>query len=497
VDLITSPTIVALNTQSGAPRLAQAATQLIDALVLQVIDAATVRLDVNGNVVDVKTEVPLTVGAQVRLAARGYGDDARWVIVSTAGRTARGDTGVRSPIVQPATASVTPGAVAAPASEGEGEGETSPGGVALQHAAGLPQAAGANSRSQPAPAGEVNAAIEFVNATSTAAARQGGLAPVFAEFGALLRSPDLPLSLRSTVAQLLAIPAKLDAPSAATVRDAVRNSGLFLEARVASEIRSPALAPGQGTIAPGDLKAALFTLRQALQSWMASVPASASDTGKPGIKGSVAAEVSHPDVAASPARAPVNRNSPAPPYRGAPTAGQQPVDPAGLGFSSTPDMARMLLDHADGAIARQVLMQVASLPEAGNPAASHVDGSHWNLEIPFVTTQGVAVAQFEIERDGQRASAAEVTAVPWRVNFSVDVEPMGPVHAQIALTGKRAAVRIWAERQNTAAALRSGLPELSGALRAAALDSDDIIVRDGVPPRPQGPKPGRFLDRAS
>jgi hypothetical protein len=495
VDLITSPTIVALNTQSGAPRLGQAAAQLIDALVLQVIDAATVRLDINGNVADVKTEVPLAVGAQVRLAARGYGDDIHWVIVGTNGGAGRSTGGVRPGLVQSATSAPAPGVVVGPGNEGE---SSVAGVVTQQPASAPPSAVAVNSRSQPAAAGEVNAAIEFVNATSAAAARQTGLAPVFAELGALLQSPELPPSVRSSVARLLELPSRLDVPSAVTVRDAVRNSGLFLESRIAGSIRAPALVPEQTPIAPADLKASLFTLRQALQSWLASVPAAASEPATTGANPAnislVAAPATNHEASA---HAPISRNSPAPPYRGGPTKGQQPVDPAVLGFSSAPDIARTLLDHTDGAIARQVLMQVASLPDSTSPNASHVDATHWNLEIPFVTPQGVAVAQFEIERDGHRGSTPEAAAIPWRVNFSVDVEPMGPIHAQVALIGKRAAVRIWAERKETAAALRSDLPELSGALRAAALDAEDIIVREGTPPRPVAPKPGRFLDRAS
>ena len=74
---------------------------------------------------------------------------------------------------------------------------------------------------------------------------------------------------------------------------------------------------------------------------------------------------------------------------------------------------------------------------------------------------------------------------------------MGPIHAQIALTGKRAAVNIWAERSDTAAVLRSGVAELSVALQAAALDAGDVVVRDGAPPRPLKVSPGRFVDRAS
>jgi hypothetical protein len=145
-------------------------------------------------------------------------------------------------------------------------------------------------------------------------------------------------------------------------------------------------------------------------------------------------------------------------------------------------------------------MQVASLPDAaGGVVPSHADGAevHWTLEVPFVTPQGTAIAQFEIQRDARRSSPKQAPAVAWRANFSLDFEPMGPIHAQIALTGKRAAVNIWAERSDTAAVLRSGVAELSVALQAAALDAGDVVVRDGAPPRPLKVSPGRFVDRAS
>ncbi|MGZ5827596.1 MAG: flagellar hook-length control protein FliK [Xanthobacteraceae bacterium] len=495
MDLIVSPTIVALNTQSGAPKLAQAVGQLIDALVLQVIDATTVRLKVGENVVDVKTEVPLDPGAQVKLAVRGYGDETRWVIAGTGSNAASARSGAQ--VVSRFEAPVTEVRIAAGGLPAEGDLTE---GAQVRNA-GLQTAARVqiNSPTQPAPPAHVNAAIEFVNATRSAAARQGGLAPVFAELGALVASPDVPTPVRVAATQVLQTSVNLDQPAAANIQQAVTKSGLFLEARLAGDARVTSSTPAQVqvAVAPGDLKAALFTLRQALQSWLVTLPAHSPDA-KTETRGDVKGDAKG-DGANPLAQLQTNVKTPAPPYRGAPTSGQQPVDERALGLASTPDIARALLDHTDSAIARQVLMQVASLPDSGGASAPHLDGSqaHWNLEIPFVTPQGTAVAQFEIERDGHNGSARDTPSAPWRANFSLDVEPMGPVHAQIALTGKRTAVRIWAERKDTADALRTGLAELAGALRAADLEAGDVIVREGVPPRPVAPKPGRFLDRAS
>ena len=125
---------------------------------------------------------------------------------------------------------------------------------------------------------------------------------------------------------------------------------------------------------------------------------------------------------------------------------------------------RHLLDETDAAIARQTLLQVASLPDRVDTSPRVDAGApRWNFEIPFVTPQGTAMAQFEISRDGG-GSEAEAAKRVWRARFSIDVEPAGPVHALVSLSGERTSVRMWAERPATAAQLRAGVAQLSQAL---------------------------------
>ena len=116
-------------------------------------------------------------------------------------------------------------------------------------------------------------------------------------------------------------------------------------------------------------------------------------------------------------------------------------------------------------------------------------------KIPCATPQGTAIAQFEISRDGG-GREADAARQAWRARFSLDVEPAGPVHALIALSGDRTSVRMWAERPATAERLRAGSAELSRALARAELKPSDIVVRDGSPPQPQAATAGHFLDRA-
>jgi hypothetical protein len=119
----------------------------------------------------------------------------------------------------------------------------------------------------------------------------------------------------------------------------------------------------------------------------------------------------------------------------------------------------------------------------------------WNFEIPFVTPQGTAMAQFAISRD-TGGSEVEAAKRIWRARFSLDVEPAGPVHALVSLSGDRTSVRMWAERPATAAQLRAGAAQLSQALSRAELRPGDIVIRDGTPPQPAPARTGHFLDRA-
>jgi hypothetical protein len=188
---------------------------------------------------------------------------------------------------------------------------------------------------------------------------------------------------------------------------------------------------------------------------------------------------------------------PPPPIGGALPAAQ-PVMPATLVSNSPAETAlHHLLADTDGAIARQTLLQVASLPDRVDSNVVRLDPAtpRWNFEIPFATPQGTAVAHFEISRDGG-GNPPDAAKRVWRARFSLDVEPAGPVHAVISLTGEKTSVRMWAERPATAAQLRAGTAQLSQALVRAELKPGDIVVQDGAPIQPAPAAAGHFLDRA-
>jgi Flagellar hook-length control protein FliK len=345
---------------------------------------------------------------------------------------------------------------------------------------------------------------------STSTPQQGAVltAAILAEVSELLAGAGgAPAAAAAELApQEVLLSAASAALSTATAAAAPATSGQGSATAIAQEILE--LAAGSSTLAPTAVPtdaamraaatgAALNLLQEAVQLTplaAANLSQLLSENGQalallPVVTGVRLPAIDDPDFART--------NLPPPPVNGALPAAQ-PVAPAALSPHMPLNTAlQQLLDDTDGAIARQTLLQIASLPGQADPSSQRVDATpRWNFEIPFATPQGTAMAQFEISRDGGGREASAAKAV-WRARFSLNVEPAGPVHALVSLNGDRTSVRMWAERPATASQLRAGVSQLTQALSRAELTPGDIVIRDGTPPQPAAAPAGHFLDRAS
>jgi hypothetical protein len=346
---------------------------------------------------------------------------------------------------------VVPASVAVQRGEGMGNTVSTPGGdasAAAKQAAQLAQAA----------TDPLIAALH--DALAAAAPRQNGLAQVFAELQSLAARPDLPPQVRAAVQALLALRLDVAAITPETIAKALQQSGLYLEAQLAAQH-----SPG------ADLKLALVNLRSALNAWLGDAPVQRNET----------------------------QPAPPPPYRGAPPAAQS-VSVAQGAALTTPDAAQIARVAIEAALARHTMLQAASLPEQAAVARPGEPQQRLVFDIPLLTPQGTAVVQLQIERDAPRKGngQGDAAAPVWRLAFSVDIAPAGPVHARIAQLGARTHVSLTAERADSAQALRGHLGELKGMLVAAALEPGDLVCHVGQPqPAAASAAPGLFVDRAT
>jgi len=510
-----SPVLAAQEVGGIAGELVLQPGSVVNAQVQKILAADLVRIAIAGLSIDVGSEVPLQQGQNLRLAVTQTKDGIRLAMVGQGGDAADAVT-------------LSPDALADAAID-------------------RPTIVSPKNALTPLERAAVSVAAQ------AAASEQESLAPLFANLGAAVSASSLPPKLQAAIAQVLAQQTSLDQNlDGNDIKTAFQKSGIFLEASLAS-----GSAPASGV---PDLKAALIVLRQTLQSALganaapgaapppatlnataaslapspesdvqeiplpqarlpavpdAALPGSAARSalsaalnagpsagatlnllqealqafGNPVRPAIVPKEVRGGDVT-------VHTNTP-PPFRGALPVAQPIAAPTIAPDAPLATTAHHLLDDTDAAIARQTLLQVASLPDRIDVSAPKIDMSapRWNFEIPFVTPQGTAMAQFEISRDGGAEQVEAVKRV-WRARFSIDVEPTGPVHAQVSLTGEKTSVRMWAERPETVAQLRAGASQLSQALSRAELTPGEIVIRDGAPPQAVPARAGHFLDRA-
>ncbi|MCA1456005.1 flagellar hook-length control protein FliK [Bradyrhizobium sp. BRP22] len=502
------PVLSAEEVGSVAPELVLQPGSVINAQVLKVLSADLVRIAISSLSIDVLSEVPLKEGQALQLAVSQTKDGIRLAMLGQ-GDAAADDAVTLSPDAQRAAAN--------PSTTAEPRNVLTP----VDRAA-------------------------VTNAAQNAATVQRSLAPLFANLGALAAAGNLPPKLQQAIAQVLAQQTPLDQNlDGGDIKNAFERSGLFFEASLgAGTTPSSASVP--------DLKAALIVLRQALQSSLgaphAAPQAAASTAGQVAARSALTSSLAPSDIeveeillpqarvpvaddlltsgvigrgtsnATSSAGATLNlmqelgssarpnaiasdvtahTNTPPPPFRGALPAAQPIALPSLAPDAPLATAAHHLLGDTDAALARQTLLQVASLPDRIDIANPQIDtsSSRWHFEIPFATPQGTAMAQFEISRDGGGVEA-EMAKRVWRARFSLEVEPAGPVHALISLVGDKTSVRMWAERPATAAQLRAGAPQLSQALSRAELLPGDIVIQDGAPPQATPARAGHFLDRA-
>lgn len=452
-----------------APPVLQPGT-VMQAMVAQLLDELTLRLQLPGGAtLDVKADQPLPPGTRVQLAVEGTAAQPKILLTplpqlsSPASPQMPGQASLNPAPANPASGAIAPGA-AATAETGK------PLPASVQRV--LPDIADAPRIDAPRQA--LQAAVTAM--VRDAVAKQNGLAPLMADVEAALARPDVPQPVRAAAEQLLVLRVPTNAPvTAPDIKAALIRSGIAGD--------PVTLQPTQHN--GGDLKGALLALKDALTKWVA---------GAEGASDPTIASSKPPAPAGLPLQLPPRTILP-PPHRQAPTVPQPPAPASLLEDIGPREAAQHLLGKTDGALARQTLLQIASLPDDSGASRAEQSGPRLTIDIPLLTPQGTGVAQLRIEQEASRRDGPDIRPV-WRANFSIDLEPIGPVHASIALFGERAAVTLYAERDDSAARLREGLPILEAGLKDAAFETGELLCRAGAPAA-QRSAPGLFVDQAS
>lgn len=285
--------------------------------------------------------------------------------------------------------------------------------------------------------------------------QQQSYAPLLADAAAALR-PDIRTSLPPEVQAALqrlagSQPGAAQATTAEGLKQAIRQSGVFLESQLAREA-----AGGPRAQTAQDFKAAVLVLARALAQAMPPESATTART----------------------AAAPSAPMAPPPPPGSAPAP--QAPHPALLPDLPAGERALQLATGTQGALARIELNQLASVQQ----------GQAVWVELPLRRDGGSDVVQLRIGRDGGGGGGAAEDA--WSVSLALDLPGLGPVRSLISLRGAQVSVGFWSEDAATHQRLHDHLADLRASLEQAGLDVGRVASHAGAPPPDERP-PGRLL----
>jgi len=217
--------------------------------------------------------------------------------------------------------------------------------------------------------------------------------------------------------------------SAEGVKRGISNSGVFLEAKLA-------ILP---LTLQGDLKGHLLTLLDALQKVLSDQNTSSS-TEK-----------------IQPATAQATDSAPA---KTVPNVFAEAID-------------KTLFNKTEGAIARIVLDQLASLPQNDDQQ------NLWQLEIPFTDSHHTDCVKLKINRESKANQASD--QANWSVVLELNPPGLGALHSRISLIGDVIDTYFWSDQQTTTALVQEHLDLLSTRYTQAGLTVGQLNALEGAP----------------
>ncbi len=303
------------------------------------------------------------------------------------------------------------------------------------------------------------------SALKQALPKQSGLAPLLANLNALSQAPQLSATLAPLVKASIkkvvdSIAPRSQTTHAAGLKKALRASGLFLENR---------LANGTAAFDMRDLKATLLQLMTQTRAATQNAPSAAlSSNPQPAITA-----ISPASVQATPPALP-----PIPPQRSAPP---QPPSRATSTLNGTPHLRQILGEisrQTEGALARLVLHQLASLPQQDQTTPS------WTFELPVQDREKTDLFQFTIQEEGEGEKKKKPSQPRYTVTLSFDLEGLGAIHAKINYAHEQINATLWAEEQTTARLVQKEIRALSQRLEYAGVVIGQLHCQHGTPPAP-------------
>ncbi len=148
-----------------------------------------------------------------------------------------------------------------------------------------------------------------------------------------------------------------------------------------------------------------------------------------------------------------------------------------------------LLKQLEGALARIGLHQVAT-------AENFNEGQNlWQLEIPVRHGNAVEIVALTIEKEIARSSSDTADEDAWSVNLSLDLPNLGSLQSRISMDKQGLSTTFWTRSRHNLSLIENRLPELRRNLELHGLEINQFKCIDGQQPTAHAAKAdGSLID---
>ena len=353
--------------------------------------------------------------------------------------------------------------------------------------------------------------LDLLQGMRTSLQHQAPAEPMLRVLDKLASLPDLPPLLQTSMRQVMAhvaTPAHLS--STAGVAQAIRQSGLFLEANLqqlqqalGSQPAAAATGPGMSTDAS---QAMTSTPQNGLPPLARLLPLLASLATPPGTEPLPGADFKASLITLLitlqqhlPPDASKALTLPPGPWQQALAVkpGLFPLPSRAVqAFNDAPDLGSLLRLTA-ALLSRIQHHQFQSMGQT----QTFTDGSSqtvWQLDLPLRDGQQFTQVQMRIQRDQTAADERQGEQVPqWEIRLAFNLDHLGPLQAIARLYKDRVSSEFWAERPDTLQLVSSELDQLRDRLLTRGLDVGELSCHHGSPPQPQQSVQQRWIDEVT
>lgn len=322
----------------------------------------------------------------------------------------------------------------------------------------------------------------LAQALRVALPKSGSLAPLMTGLASLLQttpkqSTDVPPRIVDLARQILAqLPTTEQAATAGGLKQALRDSGVFFENKLAPQN----LSGGQTILT--DLKGLLLRLVNDLRGELPA-PGQFANARNPVLDNQSVkpnAPYAQSQVITDPKEMLQRMMD-----------GQRTVNPnisQPAAAAAAPAMVALqdLAEKADAALARIQTNQIQTL------TAENTAKPMWAMDIPIRQNDQTNVFSLKIQRDEkERGDKTELHR--WSVWLDFDLEALGPARAVVNVYDRQVSVGLWAERGDTVALFNSFLDTLHSDLTSAGLSVGRLHCQKGTPPAAPAPDTPRSI----